>query len=295
VLSWFEESDYRDHLRGLSERLLRYGLREGVDFSYDFRQTRTQAEVDAVLASRRNSSDIIYSTNTSPASFVIASGSKLRHVFVTYSDPLADKWIEAYRRPGRRATGIVELALAHHKRLEILQRVVPKAKRIAVVLETSSKGDDVRAAANRFAQAHAGIAISEVLVARGESVADMGRKFRTARIDAAYVPLGGEMAEMSGDVFEALGRERIPAAGDRLIDSMQGAVVAMEVDRRPHLDSLASQLAMILRGASPSDIPVHFPRRLMLMVNLDAARALGLQLPRSVVRQADLILSDGKF
>lgn len=296
MLSWFEESDYRDYLRGLSERLLRYGLREGVDFHYEFRQTRSQAEVDAVIAARRGGYDVIHTTNTSPASFVMASGSKLPHVFATYSDPVAARWIETYTRPGGSATGVVELALAYEKRLDILRRVVPRARRIAVVLETSGgAAEDSRQAAAHFGRAHPEIAIHEIRVSSGEAVADIARKLREARVDAAYVPLGGQMAEMSSDVFKALARERIPAAGDRLIDTLQGAVVALELDRSPHLDSLASQLAMILRGASPSDIPVHSPRRLMLMVNLDAARALGVQLPRSVVRQADLILSDGKF
>jgi len=296
VLSWFEESDYRDYLRGLSERLLRYGLREGVDFTYEFHQTRAQADVDAILAARRDGSDIIHSTNTSPASFVVASSSRLPHVFATYSDPMAAKWIETYTRPGGSATGVVELALAYGKRLEILHRIVPKAKRIAIVLETSrGTADDLRHATRQFARNYPGIVTHEVHVTPGESVIAMARKLRAARVDAAYVPLGGEMAEMSGDVFMALARERIPAMGDRLIDTLQGAVVALEVDRSPHLDSLASQLARILRGTSPSDIPVHSPRRLMLMVNLDAARALGVTLPRSVARQADLILSDGKF
>jgi putative ABC transport system substrate-binding protein len=100
---------------------------------------------------------------------------------------------------------------------------------------------------------------------------------------------------MADEVFAAIAHERLPAAADRRADAVRGAVVALEVDRSPNLDWIASQLAMILRGASPADIPVLSPRRLILMVNLDASRALRLSVPRAVLRQADAIVSDGKY
>lgn len=295
VLSWFDEADYSDHLKGLSERLLRYGLRDGENYRYEFHRTRNQTDVNKILATRRVGAIVVYSTNTSPASFVVESGTSLPHVFATYSDPLADKWIQSYSSPGGSMTGVVELPLAHEKRLDMLLRVVPNARRIAVILETSSTNELVREAARNFVRRRSEIVISELWVTKGEAISTISQRIRAARIDAAYVPLGGEIAEMSEEVFTALTREKVPAAGDRRVDALHGAVIALEVDRSPNLDSIASQIAMILHGALPSSIPVHSPRRLILMVNLDAARALGIRLPRSVLRQAESIVLDGKF
>jgi putative ABC transport system substrate-binding protein len=295
VVGWFPKNAFESHLRGIARHLDSQGLREGRDFTFDYRQVRSQNELDGVLMSRGAGPVVIYSINTTPGEFVRRNGTSEPHVFLTYSDPLADGWITSYARPGGNATGVVEYAAVHEKRLDLLTRLAPRASAIAMIVESSSDGlERLREDSARFARTHPGISIALVSVARGETVDAVASRLRKAGAQAAYVPLHGGIDDIVDTVFGALRRERLPAIGERRGDIERGAVLSLAVDRNELRERISHQLALVLRGTPPGEIPVHSPRKFLLTVNMDAARRIGVEVPRSLLRQADFIVSDGR-
>jgi putative tryptophan/tyrosine transport system substrate-binding protein len=295
VASWFPQRNFDWQLKRFAELLAAEGLARGIDYEFEYHQVRSQQELDRALARQGDRPHVVYTTNTSPAEFVIRNGTLAPHVFATYSDPLADGWSASYARPGKALTGVVEYAAAHEKRLELLTRLLPSVKRIAVIAENGQVTRDVRDAMKAFEGRHGNIRLSIFAVAAGDHPAGMADRLRTMKVDGAYVPMrNGAIDEIAGALYRALNGAGVPAIAERRHDISLGAVLALEVDRSELTRRLAHQLALVLTGTPAGSIPVHSPRRFQLAVNLDAARRLAITVPRGLLRQADFIIADGK-
>jgi putative ABC transport system substrate-binding protein len=73
-----------------------------------------------------------------------------------------------------------------------------------------------------------------------------------------------------------------------------GAVMALEVDRDALFERVAHQIALVLQNVPPGTIPVQSPRKFLLTVNLDAAKRVGIDVPRSLLLQAEVVIADGR-
>jgi putative tryptophan/tyrosine transport system substrate-binding protein len=274
--------------------MARQNLIEGRDYVFEVHQVRTQQAFDATLSARAPGSFVIYSMNTSPGAFVRRNGTTAPHVFLTYSDPLADGWIAGYVRPGGSATGVVEFASAHGKRLDLLTRLVPHARRLAIVVEAQADLARTEQDLMGFERDHPGIAVSVVPLRRDDSIQAITARLLRERIQAAYVPLMGAIDSVAESAYRALAAGGIPAIGERRADIEKGAILAYEVDRNALRERIANQLALILNGNRPGDIPVHSPRKFLLTINMDAAAGAGVQVPRALLLQADRVIAHGR-
>jgi putative ABC transport system substrate-binding protein len=290
VLGWFPEKSFAAFRVPLSRHLLGAGLKEGPDYRFEYHQVRSQEETDRVLKGRDPSSLVVFTANTSPGHFVRANGIRAPHVFQTFSDPVADGWIESYARPGTGRTGVTESVPVHGRRLDFLADLLPGATRIGVVFGPESADESVWDAIRDYQAAHPSKSFVRFRVARGESAETIGARLRRERIQALYVPLVGEIDAISEALFAAVRGARLPAITERHQDMKLGAVMAFQVERDV-LPRLAHQLALVLRKTSPNDIPVLTPRRHVLSLNLPVAARLGLSIPRNLLRQAEVIVT----
>lgn len=296
IVSWFPKFRYSRQVQTIEAYLAGQGLRYGADFEVEYHQIRTQEALDGVIAAQGSRPFIVFSNNTTPAEFVVKNGTRAPHVFVTYSDPLAERWIESYGHPGGTVTGVVEYVSAHGKRLQLLARLVPKAERFAILLPGGIVHPDLDEAIRAFAGEREGRSVRMIKVAVGDSAPAIAARLRAARAQAVYVPLpsGANAEDLSVPLYAAVKSEGLAAMSERRFDVTRGAVLALEVDRRDVNARVAHMIGLILRGTPPGSIPVHSPRRLFLTVNLDAAKGLGLVVPPSLLRQADFAIVDGK-
>ena len=199
-----------------------------------------------------------------------------------------------YARPGGIHTGVVEFAPAHGKRLELLLDTVTAVRRVAVLVETSSGSSALDEALAQFRAARPAVDLVVMRVSRTEGQAGISSRIRAAGVHAAYVPLEGEIDAVADAVFAALRAERIPTISEARRDIGRGAIMSLEVDRDDVVQRLSHQLALVLLGADPARVPVQSPRKFMLTLNLDAAAELGVRVPRTILRRAEVIVANGR-
>ncbi len=296
IVSWFPKFRYSRQVKAIEDYLVGQGFRYGADFEIEYHQVRTQEALDRVIAAQAGQPFVVLSNTTSPAEFVIRNGTRAPHVFVTYSDPIAQGWIDSYGHPGRTATGVVEYAPAHWKRLQLLARLMPKADRFAVLLGGDTVHPDLDDAIKGFLRERPGRSVKVIKVAVGDEATAIAARLLAAGAEAAYVPLpvDANIDDVAIPLYAAVSRLGLPAVSERRFDVTRGAVLALEVDRRDMNARVSHMIGLILRGTPPGSIPVHSPRRFFLSVNLDAAKRLGLAVPPSLLRQADFTVVDGK-
>ena len=216
-----------------------------------------------------------------------AAGTPL--VFATNADPVATGLVRDINRPGGSSTGITSALPTFAKRLEILLEALPSARHVGVLLEAGDTPEDLDIP-DRTLPRRDGLTF-HWRTADSAASARSAIAAASAQVDAWYIPYNGIAFFHGDDVLAALAEAKRPAIFERVKFADAGGLLAYQHTVEDPADRLASMVASILQGVPPGEIPVVRPRRFELVVNLEAARVLGLTLPKSVVKRADRVIA----
>ena len=206
-------------------------------------------------------------------------------------DPIADGFIASLARPGGNITGLSTLAPElSGKRLEILKEVVPKLSRVAV-FGTSSNPSDVQAL--KEIEPAAAVFKVKLQYLNVPTPKDIETAFRTAtkgRADGVLMLERAVLGSQRAQVAELAVKSRLPViySGRASVEAgglMSYGVNNLDLDRRA-----ATYVDKILKGRTPQDLPVEQPMRFEFIVNLKAAKAIGLTIPPNVLVRADRVI-----
>jgi putative ABC transport system substrate-binding protein len=212
-------------------------------------------------------------------------------VFGSGVDPVQAGLVASLSRPGGNVTGVTSMnAEIEAKRLGLLLELLPKATRLAVLINPNNP---IAEATVKDAQASAA-AIGRQLEILAAST--------NREIDAAFASLVQKRANallIGPDVFftnrrvqlaTLTVRHGIPAVYAFREFAEAGGLMSYGVDLRDGWRRTATFVDKILKGAKPGDLPIEFPTKLRLLINLTAAKALGLDVPPTLLARADEVI-----
>jgi putative tryptophan/tyrosine transport system substrate-binding protein len=209
------------------------------------------------------------------------------------SDPIALGLVPSVAHPGGNITGLTSDAGLEldGKRLGLLAEAIPKLSH-AGYLGSRASWERPRAAAAREAAKQAGISLrAELLVTFNE--AEYRRAVATLkqdRVDAIMVSDEGEHLPYRELLVELLAKGAIPAIYPYREFVEVGGLMAYSLDLLDMSRRVARQIAEILQGTRPGDIPFYQPTRFDLWINLKTAKALGLEIPATLLARADNVI-----
>jgi ABC-type uncharacterized transport system substrate-binding protein len=274
------------------QRLHELGWNEGRTVAIEYRWADGREERFAQIAAEfvRLKVDIIVTSGTPQVLAAKQATSVIPIVFAAAGDPVASGLVASLARPGGNATGLSSLvADLAGKRLELLREVAPALRRLAIM---GNVGNPLTVLELGEVQAAAGTLGLEVHTLEIRQAQDITPAFEAlkGRADALYVCI---------DALVNANRIRIntSALGARL-PTMHGSRDYVEagglMSYGPNYPDLfrrsADYVDKILHGAKPGDIPVEQPTKFDLVVNLTTARALGLDLPPTLLARADEVI-----
>jgi putative ABC transport system substrate-binding protein len=220
-------------------------------------------------------------------------------VFGFSGDPLDVKLVQSWARPGGNFTGMSYLAIELvGKRIGLLKEWLPQTRRIAVLARPQHPGADLERKASEEAAAKLGIELSffpytsrSVLPARdlGELEAAL-RAIAQDRYDAMVVFPDSAMYEISDRIARFALEAKLPSVSGWSSFANKGLLMTYGPNVRELYRSLAGYVDKILRGTTPADLPFQAPTTLYLAINLRTARALGMEVPPTLLARADEIL-----
>ena len=214
---------------------------------------------------------------------------KLPIVFVIGGDPVEFGIVSSRARPAGNITGYGGGLALIQPRIALLRELSPRVKRVAFLLNlTNPIHPPILAATGRVA-GPLGVTLHEVGVFEATEFLDAFKRMKTARADALLVPGDAMFSHHRAPLVALAARERLPTVyGDRrFVDA--GGLMSMSVDLVELCGRAAGHVDRILRGARPGDLPVEEAGKLELRVNLEAAHALGVTIPASLRRRAELV------
>lgn len=212
-------------------------------------------------------------------------------VMVFSQTPVEMGFIRALARPGGNITGTtIQAPETAGKIFEVLREAVPQTRHVAVIWEEGFPGMDAYRRAAEVAIEKLGMHWTLYPV---HAPADLDQAFSQiprARPDALYVVPTGTIYIHRARVIEFAARERLPAIYTSDAVALEGGLIAYTADTAAVAARAATFVDRILRGARPADLPVEQPTTYNLVVNLKAARAIGLKLPQSILVRANRVI-----
>lgn len=279
-------------LAAFVQRLNELGWSEGRNVVFEVRWAEGRRDRAAEIAAEfvRAKVDVIATWATMPALVAKEATSEIPIVFALATDPIGSGLVGSLGRPGGNATGLSALNVdIVGKRVELLREVVPRLQRVAII---ANVGVPDSAAELRAVQAMAqnfGVAVHPLEIRQGEDIAPAFDTLRDGA-DALFVV---------GDPLTYVHRERIIAlAANARMPTMcairefvaTGALMSYGTNF-PDLFRRAGEFVdKVLRGTKPADIPVEQPFKFDFAVNLKTARALGLEVPPTLLARADEVI-----
>src|SRR5262252_887551 len=247
---------------------------------------RRHAQELAVLAP-----DVILAHGGSTVRPLLQSTHSIPIVFTIVTDPVGNGYVESLARPGRNATGfMVNDYSLNAKYPELLKEIAPGITQVAV-LRDASQGAGI----GDFAVIQAIAPLLRIQV----NAIDLGKagEIESAVAAFAHSPTGGLIMPGSAagrhyrDLIIALAaRHKLPAVYFERHFAAAGGLMTYGVDFIDQYRRAASYVHRILKGEKASDLPVQAPTKYELAINLKTAKALGLELPASVLARADEVI-----
>jgi len=235
--------------------------------------------------------DIILTGNTPGTVAVQLETGTIPIVFASVTDPVASGIVARLDRPSGNVTGFANFeATLGGKWIELLSEIAPGLKRAAIIFNP----DTTPASDSGFWR------LIET-AARSHKVEPIMRPVHTdAEIETAIAlgrEPGGGLVVMGtftfahrASIISAAARNNVPAVYTLSLYPRDGGLLSYGVDRVDTFRRAASYADRILRGAKPADLPVQFPTKFELVINLKTAKALGLTIPETLLATADEVI-----
>ena len=213
-------------------------------------------------------------------------------VMVVDSDPVRSGFVASLARPGGNITGLSTLAPElSGKRLELLKEIIPGFSRVAAFGTSTSAGNaqeltEIELAAGAF---KVKVQYLDVLSAK-----DFETAFRSAskrRAEAVLMLVSGALASSQRtEMAELATKSRLPVIYQRGEYVEAGGLMSYGANRNDLFRRAATYVDKILKGTKPADIPVEQPKKFEFIINLKAAKQIGVTIPPNVLVRADRVI-----
>ena len=280
---------YETFRQGLRE----LGYEEGKNIVIEWRSAEGKFDHLAALAAEliRLKVDVIVTAGPADTRAAKEATSTIPIVMTFDNDPVGNGFIASLARPGGNITGLSTLAPElSSKQLELLKEIVPKLSRVAILGISTNPGNALALRQVEVAAKTFGLKLQYLDLLDPNAIETA---FRTASKGGAeaIVVLGIPLLNpQRKQLVELAVKNRLPAiyyTGD-LVEA--GGLMTYGVNRNDLTRRAATYVDKILKGAKPADLPVEQPTKFEFIINLKAAKQIGLTIPPNVLARADKVI-----
>jgi putative ABC transport system substrate-binding protein len=277
--------------KGLNET----GIIEGHNVTVEYHSLEGQYDrLPAVMAAVIRSPVAVIAT---PGSAVVALAAKaatatIPIVFGVGQDPVQLGLVASLARPGGNATGVNFFSQeVVAKRLRLLHDLVPKAVRIAVLVNPDN-ATTAESTLRDVREASPAIGL-QIQILKAATIGEIDAAFATLahnRADALFVGPDGFFGSRAVQFAALTAHERIPSAYATRDDVAAGGLMSYGTDIPDMFRQVGVYTGQILKGAKPADLPVLQPTKFEFVLNLRTAKALGIEVPSGLLSIADEVI-----
>ena len=266
------------------------GYVEGKSFTFEYRSAANKLDRLPSLANELIGLkvDLLIAPSTNEAR-AAKNATKTIPIVFSSNDPVGSGLVDSLARPGGNLTGFSTIASElGGKRLELLKEMIPKLARVAFLWnpQTSSPSwKEVQMPAKAL-----GLQLHSMEVSSADKIDSAFTAAQKAGSTALAVALGPLINSQQKRIVELAAKKRLPAIYSRADFVENGGLMSYGADQEEPYRRIAVMVDKILKGAKPADLPVEQPTKFELIINLRAAKQIGLAIPPNVLARADRVI-----
>ena len=294
LLGGVSPEQFAEFTTALRQGLGAAGYVEGRNLGIEERWAHGQLHRISALADeliRRQVDVIVTVGGTSVAKAAKATGTAIPIVFALGSDPVEDGLVASMNRPGGNVTGVSFFTnLLIVKRLEMLREIAPKASLIAVLVNPNNARAERDTADMQAAASAAG---QRVLFLRAGTPEELDASFLSlirAEAGALLVTSDAFFTSRHQQLVVLAARHAVPAIYGQRQFATAGGLISYGSSVADSHRQAGIYVGRILKGTKPAELPVMQPVKFDLVINLKTAKALGLEIPPTLLARADEVI-----
>jgi putative ABC transport system substrate-binding protein len=295
VLYGVSAAEWADRMAAFRRGLADIGFVDGGNVVIEYRWAEGHQDQIPWMAADligRRVAVILTGGNTTGVRALLKATQAIPVVFTTAADPVEAGLVASLSRPGGNATGVTLLSgELGAKKLELLHEVVPAARRIAILVNQTNQV--TLEADTQTAQTAAPRLGLEPIIVRAGSESEIAHAFASAvQLGAGAIMVGSDALFIgAGDQITALAQKyKLPSISSRSDKVRSGELMSYGINDLDMYRQAGVYVGRILRGEKAGDLPVVQPTKFELVINLKTAKALGLDMPPTLLAIADDVI-----
>jgi putative ABC transport system substrate-binding protein len=288
-----DDTAFQDRIGAFLQGLQQSGWAIGRNVRIDTRwATNNSAEIRrhaAELAAL--APDVVVAFAASTVGAMLQATRSVPIVFPGVADPVAAGFVESLARPGGNATGFLlfEYGMAG-KLLELLKEVAPGVTRAAVLRDPATPSGPAQFGVIQAAASSLRVEVSLINMRDAPEMENAIAAFAHSPNNGLIVPASGSAAVHRTQIIMLAARHRLPAVYSSRFYIASGGLISYGPDYVDQFRRAAGYVDRILKGEKPADLPVQAPTKYELIINLKTAKALGLDIPATLLARADEVI-----
>ena len=273
---------------GLRQGLKENGYLVGQNVTIDFRWADGQYDRLPALATDlvNRKVTVIFGGGPPAAMAAKAATTTIPVVFTSGADPVRSGLVASLSRPGGNVTGVsILLREMQAKRLELLRELIPSASVVGLLAHPRSSNEDTEAAARSM-----GLQLYIAHAATEDALDAAFASFSAHRVAAVLVGADPALSGWRKRIFALASNTSLPAVYEIRGLVTDGGLMSYGASVPDAYRQAGAYVARIMRGEKPADLPVMQPTKFELVINLKTAKALGLDVPATLLARADEVI-----
>lgn len=275
---------------GFLEALKEAGYEDGKNIKVDIQNAQGDVTNAQTIARKfaDEEVDIILAIAT-PAAQAAANVTKDIPILITaVTDPVIAGLAESLDKPGSNVTGTTDMNPVYDQ-VKLAKDLVPDLKRLGVLYNSGEPNSIVQVEIAKEAAKDLGLTLIEATVSNSSEV-NQATQSLMGRVEAIYVPTDNTIVSAIGAVIKVANEDKIPVIGSERGQVEAGAIATKGLDYRK-LGKQTGEIAIkIIKGKQPKDIPIEGSKDVAFIINMNAAKILGINIEKDLLDKADEII-----
>ena len=278
-------------LEPLRQELKKLGYEEGKNINLDWRNLPDEDAAHSMAKQFvRNGADLIIAFENQTVRAAKAATSEVPVVFLHVTDPVADGFVKSLAHPGGNMTGFVGLGEFPAKQMELFKELVPRLHRVLVLTDPGDPATGRVSAEVRKVGATAKLQLIEREVTTQADIERLFGSIKRSDADGVFIVSPDLQLKFTVLILRLATEKHLPLAVRNESWVEKGGLFSYGHDMRSVGRAAAPYVDKILNGTKPADLPVQQPVKFDLVINLKAAKQIGLTIPPNVLARADKVI-----
>ena len=281
------------HTEGFLQGLRELGYVEGKNIRIEYRFTKGKVDPFPELAAELAAMKLDAIVTASPPAIrpTMDATRKIPIVMAQSDDPVRSGFVASLARPGGNVTGLSSMAPElSSKQLELLKEAVPKINRVAVFWDATNTAATHQVKETQATARALGVKLESLEVRGARDLDQAFGKIKKERFSAFVVNQDMLFFDYQSQLADFAVKARLPSVYAWKVFVEGGGLMAYGPSDKEMFRRAATYVDKILKGTKPADLPVEQPTKFELVINLKAAKQIGLTIPPNVLARADKVI-----